>query len=523
MFIKKVLLLLTYLCHLSNGFNVLLATMGGTKSHTVPFVALGTALRDRGHNVTLLSAFTGPAANNGLRELVPSILEAYVGNYTSEWDLIGSRYRNELPLSPWDAMRYGWESCESILRDDMTIANIRKPIPFDNESIDNHWDVAVIDGAFPECLLGILHGQSIPTIMLNTVALYSGSLSRQGNPSPWSITPYFGKSFTQDMNFFERVINVACLGVLEIMHWIMITGYIQPVLRKYIGNHVPDVRELVSDVPLTLQNTHYSVSESFPYLSNVVNVACLHCRSPMQLSPDLELFLRKGFIFVSMGSSVRASGMPDSLREMFIGAFATLPYNVIWKWEGGKIDNLPSNVKIGSWWPQQELLGHSELRAFVSHGGLLSLHEAAYHGVPTLVLPVFCDHDGNAAQAEKLGYARVMNLATITINELHEGILKISQNRDNTYREAAKKRSILMKDQPIEPKKLAVWSVEHIARYGGEHLKSSTRFMGVLRYYSIDVFIFYITIFIFLLKSFRILTRKTYFKHVQIMREKKNN
>lgn len=100
-----------------------------------------------------------------------------------------------------------------------------------------------------------------------------------------------------------------------------------------------------------------------------------------------------------MGSSVRASGMPDSLREMFIGAFTTLPYNVIWKWEGGKIDNLPSNVRIGAWWPQQELLGHSELRAFVSHGGLLSLHEAAYHGVPTLVLPVFCDHDGNAAQA----------------------------------------------------------------------------------------------------------------------------
>lgn len=57
------------------GYNVLLATMGGTKSHTVPFVALGTSLRSRGHNVTLLSAFSGPAANNGLHELVPSILE----------------------------------------------------------------------------------------------------------------------------------------------------------------------------------------------------------------------------------------------------------------------------------------------------------------------------------------------------------------------------------------------------------------------------------------------------------------
>jgi len=59
----------------SLGYNILMATMGGTKSHTVPFVGLGTSLRSRGHNVTLLSAFSGPAANNDLHELVPPILE----------------------------------------------------------------------------------------------------------------------------------------------------------------------------------------------------------------------------------------------------------------------------------------------------------------------------------------------------------------------------------------------------------------------------------------------------------------
>lgn len=56
-------------------YNVLLATMGGTKSHTVPFVALGSVLRSRGHHVTLVSAFPGPAANHHLRELVPTIFQ----------------------------------------------------------------------------------------------------------------------------------------------------------------------------------------------------------------------------------------------------------------------------------------------------------------------------------------------------------------------------------------------------------------------------------------------------------------
>lgn len=60
------------------------------------------------------------------------------------------------------------------------------------------------------------------------------------------------------------------------------------------GDDVPDVRDLVSEVPLTLQNSHYAVADSVPYLANVVNVACLHCRQATQLSPDLESFLRRG-------------------------------------------------------------------------------------------------------------------------------------------------------------------------------------------------------------------------------------
>ncbi|KAJ8667919.1 hypothetical protein QAD02_009582 [Eretmocerus hayati] len=509
--VSGVIMMITMMCSV-RAYNVLLATMGGTRSHTVPFVALGTALAERGHNVTLASGFPGPAANAGLRELVPPRLETYIGNYTSEWDLVGSRFRNELPLSPWDAMRYGWEACESVLTDSFSMRELRSPEA--NPRI--RWDVAVLDGAYPECLLGILHGQRVPTIMLNTVALYTGSINRQGNPSPWAIKPYFGKIVTQDMNFAQRVINTACLMVLEVMHWVMVTGFIQPTLRKYLGDQVPDVRDLIADVPLTFQNNHYSVSDSVPYLANVVSVACIHCRPPMKLSPEMETFLSKGFIFVSMGSSVKASGMPDALRSTFVAAFSTLPYNVVWKWEGGAVEGLPSNVRTAAWWPQQELLGHPKLRAFVSHGGLLSLHEAAYHGAPTLVLPVFCDHDGNAAQAEKLGYAIVMDLASLTITELRENIMKIAATGNNPYRDAARKRSILMKDVPVDAKNLSVWWVEHVARHNGaDHMKSTSRFMRVWHYYSLDVAVFYVIFFYILIRGLRKLLHKAEQKRIK--------
>lgn len=91
--------------------------------------------------------------------------QAYVGNYTSEWDLVGARFRDEMPISPWDAMRYAWESCEALLRDEISVAWLRRG----KADSRKRWDVAVVDGAFPECLLGVLHGEGVPTIMLNTV------------------------------------------------------------------------------------------------------------------------------------------------------------------------------------------------------------------------------------------------------------------------------------------------------------------------------------------------------------------
>lgn len=66
-----------------------------------------------------------------------------------------------------------------------------------------------------------------------------------------------------------------------------------------------------------------------------------------------------GFIYVSMGSSVKAAKMPEHLRKLFIRTFAQIPYRVIWKYDGSTADmkDLPPNVKIGTWLPQQDILG----------------------------------------------------------------------------------------------------------------------------------------------------------------------
>jgi UDP:flavonoid glycosyltransferase YjiC (YdhE family) len=116
-----------------------------------------------------------------------------------------------------------------------------------------------------------------------------------------------------------------------------------------------------------------------------------------------------GFIYVSMGSSVKAANMPENLRKLLVNTFAKLPYRVLWKYESSIIQNdLPPNVKISRWLPQQDILGHKKLRAFITHGGLLSMYETVYHGAPAVVMPVFCDHDSNSEKAKADGYGETI-------------------------------------------------------------------------------------------------------------------
>lgn len=51
-----------------------------------------------------------------------------------------------------------------------------------------------------------------------------------------------------------------------------------------------------------------------------------------------------------------------------------------------------------------DILGHKKLKAFITHGGLLSMYETVYHGAPAVVMPVFCDHDVNSEKSMTDGY-----------------------------------------------------------------------------------------------------------------------
>ncbi len=49
-----------------------------------------------------------------------------------------------------------------------------------------------------------------------------------------------------------------------------------------------------------------------------------------------------------------------------------------------------------NWLPQNDLLAHPNVRAFLSHAGINSQYESAFHGCPMIAMPCLGDQYANA-------------------------------------------------------------------------------------------------------------------------------
>ncbi|PSN47387.1 hypothetical protein C0J52_11157 [Blattella germanica] len=99
------------------------------------------------------------------------------------------------------------------------------------------------------------------------------------------------------------------------------------------------------------------------------------------------------------------------------------------KFESDKLQVLPSNVKIGKWLPQSDILGHQKIRAFISHCGKMSTTESLYRGVPVIGVPFLADQWLNLQQMMAKGVAVKLDFMTLTKESVLSSVLEILNNK----------------------------------------------------------------------------------------------
>ena len=242
-----------------------------------------------------------------------------------------------------------------------------------------------------------------------------------------------------------------------------------PRFRDELGYAGPGFDESIRQkTQIILANSHSVTHEPQPLLENVVHVGGLHIRPTKPLPPDLQAYLdscSEGAVLVSFGSSITPSSMTDAKRREFIAAFAALNNRIIWKWDTAASDDIPENVLVRDWLPQQDLLAHPNLKVFVSHGGLLSVMESVYHATILVGIPLANDQKPNLVRVQDKNIGIMLDWDTIDAGRLVEAINRALT--DAGMAESIRQQSRLFRDRPEPPVKTAAWWIEFVLRNNG--------------------------------------------------------
>ena len=421
---------------ISKAHNILVLSPVTSHSHTNFFRPVVRALAERGHCVTYWngippdqSIFTNKTTN--LRVLYSPSL-ARINNHQTTIAIKdhGSPFRLLLGI-PNRMETY----CTAVYKEAVFHQLMNSTERF---------DLIIIEGIFNECVLPVVRkfdvpfvymlGQTPPPWMLDALGL---SLAFDHLPNPT------GAHHGDEMNLWQRTYNTLAGMTISYFHqW-----FVMPVVDRLatemlkLDNQTSVLETQSEYMSLVITNTHLSTHYKFPALPAIVEAGGLNCVKAKPLTEELESFVDgsgdAGFIVVSFGSILRVSDVPDDVRRLFLSTFGRLRQRVLWKWEG-EIEHvndtsiIPSNVKLMPWLPQQDLLGHPKIRLFVTHGGLNSIQEAVFHGIPLIALPVFSDQPVNAQKAQDDGYAIRLDWGYLTEEILFGAIQTIlSDSRSN--------------------------------------------------------------------------------------------
>ncbi|MBI4973707.1 hypothetical protein HZC27_03805 [Candidatus Roizmanbacteria bacterium] len=143
--------------------------------------------------------------------------------------------------------------------------------------------------------------------------------------------------------------------------------------------------------------------------------------------PSHLLNTKKPIIYVALGTVYNDNlALYKSLTQMF----KNTPYQAfisIGKYiDRNDLGKIPDNVYVDKYLPQLELLKKASL--FISHGGMNSVNESLYFGVPMLLIPHIQEQRINADRVEELGAGICYPKTSDDIQEYLKYVEKIMKN-----------------------------------------------------------------------------------------------
>ncbi|KAI4462071.1 UDP-glucosyltransferase [Holotrichia oblita] len=438
------------------------------------------ALADKGHEITYMTPYKDTTPIKNVKSVHLNEIEKFAKEAVADQNILEAFTMPPI-LFMFVVAQIGIKSGELLYSD---------PAVQDVLNGKETYDAVILEWMMSDYMQGIAYRMQVPSIVVTTFCPSASTSYVSGNPSIYSYMPHMLNKSGQKMNFWERTTNFL-LGLFDIVFGYLYFKPLQEgILYKYVPE-APSIDELNANISLHLFNSDPIINGPLPMLPNVLEVGGIHMKPPKKLPDDLQKYIDEsehGVIYFSLGGNVKSKDIPQSRREEILRVLSKLKQRVLWKFEED-LPEKPKNVETRKWFPQQDILAHPNVKAFITHGGLLSLTESVYHGVPVVGIPVFGDQDTNMLNAEIRGFGISLPYKEFTEEKFANALDKILN--DKTFSERAKKMAALINDQQFTPAEKSVHWIEYVIRHKGlPHLRSASHDLAWYQYHSLDVILF---------------------------------
>uniref|UniRef100_A0A0N5BDT8 glucuronosyltransferase n=1 Tax=Strongyloides papillosus TaxID=174720 RepID=A0A0N5BDT8_STREA len=341
-----------------------------------------------------------------------------------------------------------------------------------------------------------------------SMALPDSHYKSFGMPFPASFIPTLTSPYSDKMTYKERFQNLLAYYVGEIVFYFIDNKItLQKEFDQKYGVGYYNSRNVIGDSSFYIINSNPFMDIPGPKTPKMIEVSGIGIKDPKPLNEYWRkiLSLRNKTVLVSFGTFAKSIYMPNDIKSGLLETMRKMKdITFIWKYEepedgtGKDIENLI----ITKWLPQNDLLNDERLSLFVTHGGMGSITELSFRGVPAVVIPIFGDQLRNSKLIERQKCGIVMNKFELAdSSKLIKNIKTILD--DDIYKKNAKMVARRLNKRPIGSKRLLIEHIEFAAEFGKlDMLDLASRNMGLIEYYNLDVILPVITgftIFIYLL------------------------
>ncbi|XP_069839228.1 UDP-glucuronosyltransferase 1-6-like isoform X8 [Dendropsophus ebraccatus] len=374
--------------------------------------------------------------------------------------------------------------CETLLSDAELIQNLK----------DEKFDAMLTD---PASICGIILAEylDVPNVNFLRGLPCAQDHTSAHCPHPFSYVPRIFTPYSDKMTFDQRVKNVL-VRMLEYYYcgvtylpWLEMASVL---LKKDVT-----IEQLLSRTSIWLLRYDFVFEFPRPVMPNMVFIGGINCKPPKELTKDFENLVNSsgehGFVVFSLGSMV--SEIPMNKAMDIAEALGSIPQTVIWRYTGKVPSNLANNTHLVKWLPQNDLLAHPKVRAFITHAGSHGIYEGICNAVPMVMLPLFGDQMDNAKRIESRGAGVTLNVLDMTPEDLSNALDRVIN--DPSFKKNIDRLSALHLDRPVHPLDLAVHWVEFVMRHkGAPHLRPAAHDLNWIQYHSLDVFAFLLAVLV---------------------------